>query len=144
MSFQNNPHTFHIPVLGLGYSMDTPVKVAHYGISSVISLVDDITMEKMREFYCKKFNLPFQSISPKAEDHRAKRITAYLNTVQEIVIHKFEELKNSFSQKEEELQKYIDMLPDMSDIKLKFNQMINTGEDEAKDLRLVERKPGSW
>ncbi len=132
MSFQNNPHTFHIPVLGLGYSMDTPVKVAHYGISSVISLVDDITMEKMREFYCKKFNLPFQSISPKAEDHRAKRITAYLNTVQEIVIHKFEELKNSFSQKEEELQKYIDMLPDMSDIKLKFNQMINTGEMKQK------------
>ena len=132
MSFQNNPHTFHIPVLGLGYSMDTPVKVAHYGISSVISLVDDITMEKMREFYCKKFNLPFQSISPKAEDHRAKRITAYLNTVQEIVKHKFEELKNSVSQKEEELQKYIDMLPDMSDIKLKFNQMINTGEMKQK------------
>jgi hypothetical protein len=132
MSFQNNPHTFHIPVLGLGYSMDTPVKVAHYGISSVISLVDDITMEKMREFYCKKFNLPFQSISPKAEDHRAKRITAYLNTVQEIVKQKFEELKNSVSQKEEELQKYIDMLPDMSEIKLKFNQMINTGEMKQK------------
>ena len=132
MSFQNNPHTFHIPVLGLGYSMDTPVKVAHYGISSVISLVDDITMEKMREFYCKKFNLPFQSISPKAEDHRAKRITAYLNTVQVIVKQKFEELKNSVSQKEEELQKYIDMLPDMSEIKLKFNQMINTGEMKQK------------
>ena len=132
MSFHNNPHTFHIPVMGLGYSIDSPIKVAHYGISSVISLVDDISMEKMREFYCKKFNLPFQSISTKAEDHRAKRITAYLNTVQEIVSRKFDNLKSSISQKEEELQKYIDMLPDMSDIKLKFNQMINTGDIKQK------------
>jgi hypothetical protein len=126
MSFQNNPHTFHIPVMGLGYSIDSPIKVAHYGISSVISLVDDISMEKMREFYCKKFNLPFQSIPTKAEDHRAKRITAYLNTVQEIVKHKFDDLKNSISHTEEDLKKYMDMLPEMSEIKLKFNQMINT------------------
>ncbi|MBA4410250.1 MAG: hypothetical protein C0397_12590 [Odoribacter sp.] len=132
MSFHNNPHTFHIPVMGLGYSIDSPIKVAHYGISSVISLVDDISMEKMREFYCKKFNLPFQSISPKAEDHRAKRITAYLNTVHEIVKHKFENLKNSISHTEEDLKKYIDMLPEMSEIKLKFNQMINTGNLKHK------------
>ena len=132
MSFHNNPHTFHIPVMGLGYSIDSPIKVAHYGISSVISLVDDISMEKMREFYCKKFNLPFQSIPPKTEDHRAKRITAYLNTVQEIVKHKFEELKNSVSHTEEELDKYIKMLPDFSDLKQKFNQMVNTGQMKQK------------
>lgn len=132
MSFQNNPHTFHIPVLGICYSIDAPVKVAHYGISSVISVVDDLTMEKLREFYCQKFNLPFHSITPKTEDHRAKRITAYLNMVQEIVIQKFENLKNSISNTEGELEKYIGMLPDMSEIKLKFNQMINTGEIKQK------------
>jgi hypothetical protein len=118
--------------MGLGYSIDSPIKVAHYGISSVISLVDDISMEKMREFYCKKFNLPFHSISPKTEDHRAKRITAYLNTVQEIVKQKFENVKNSISHTEEELDKYIKMLPDMSELKLKFNQMINTGQMKQK------------
>lgn len=132
MSFHNNPHTFHIPVMGLGYSIDSPIKVAHYGISSVISLVDDISMEKMREFYCKKFNLPFQPIPPKTEDHRAKRITAYLNTVQEIVKHKFENVKNSISHKEEELDKYIKMLPDFSELKQKFNQMINTDNMKQK------------
>jgi hypothetical protein len=118
--------------MGLCYTVDSPIKVAHYGISSVISLVDDISMEKLREFYCKKFNLPFQAITPKAEDHRAKRITAYLNTVHEIVSQKFENLKSSISHKEEELVKYIDMLPDMSEIKMKFNQMINTGEIKHK------------
>jgi hypothetical protein len=132
MSFHNNPHTFHIPVLGIGYSIDAPVKVAHYGISSVISIVDDLTMEKLREFYCQKFNLPFQPITPKMEDHRARRITAYLNTVQEVVKQKFENLKNSISQKEGELEKYMAMLPDMSEIKLKFNQMINTAEMKQK------------
>jgi hypothetical protein len=118
--------------MGLGYTIDSPIKVAHYGISSVISLVDDISMEKMREFYCKKFNLPFQSIPTKTEDHRAKRITAYLDTVQEIVKHKFEELKNSIAHTEEEVQKYIDMLPDMSEIKQKFNQMVNTDQMKQK------------
>lgn len=132
MSFQNNPHTFHIPVLGLGYTLDTPIKVAHYGISSVISLVDDIMMEKVREFYCRKFDLPFQHISTKTEDHRAKRITAYLNTVQEIVSQKFDDLKNSISHTEDEIKKYIDMLPEMSEIKLKFNQMIVQGELRQK------------
>ncbi|HCY43070.1 MAG TPA: hypothetical protein DHV48_17330 [Prolixibacteraceae bacterium] len=118
--------------MGLGYTIDSPIKVAHYGISSVISLVDDISMEKMREFYCKKFNLPYHPITPKTEDHRAKRITAYLNTVQEIVSHKFESLKNSISNTEDEIRKYIDMLPEMSDIKLKFNQMINTDQMRQK------------
>jgi hypothetical protein len=132
MSFHNNPHTFHIPVMGLGYSIDSPVKVAQYGISSVISLVDDISMEKMREFYCKKFNLPFQSISSRVEDHRAKRITAYLNTIQEIVKRKFADLKNVVSHTDEELDKYIKMLPDISDIKLKFNQMIH--KDPSKTV----------
>src|SRR5690606_748116 len=112
MSFQNNLHSFHIPVMGLGYTVDTPVKVAHYGISSVISLVDDIMMEKMREMYCAKFNLPYQAIANNAEDHRAKRITAYLNTVQQIVNHKFDNLKKSISHTEEEVNKFIKMLPD--------------------------------
>jgi len=31
------PHSFHIPVMGTGFTIDTPLKVARYGISSVIS-----------------------------------------------------------------------------------------------------------
>ena len=34
-------HTFHIPVMGLGYTIDSPVKVAPYGISSVVALAND-------------------------------------------------------------------------------------------------------
>ncbi len=114
-------HTFHIPVLGVGYSVDTPINVAHYGISSVISLVDDTTIENMREFYSKKFDIPFQAISKKVDDFRAKRITSYLNLVDEIVKRKVQELKDSAAKAGGELEKYISMLPDFATIKSKFN-----------------------
>ena len=126
-------HSFHIPVMGIGFTVDTPAKVAHYGISSVISLVDDILVEKMREFYCKKFDLPFQAISDKIDDFRAKRITAYLNLIDEIVKNKFGELKNSINQKGGELEKYMDMLPDLSEIKLRFNHFIQN--NNLKELQ---------
>jgi len=117
-----NPHSFHIPVLGIGYSIDTPVKVAHLGISSVISLLDDMLMEKLRAFYSKKFDLPFQGISKKIDDFRAKRITAYLNMVNKIAHDKFEELKTTCDQKSSEFSKYIDLLQDSSALKQKFEQ----------------------
>ena len=117
------PHSFHIPVLGIGYSIDTPVKVAHLGISSVISLLDDMLMERLREFYSRKFNLPFQAISEKMEDFRAKRITAYLNLVDKLAKDKFEELKASYEQKTSEFSRYIEMLNDSSQLKQKFEQL---------------------
>mgnify|MGYP000577563851 FL=1 len=72
-------HTFHIPVMGIGFTIDTPLKVAPYGIDSVMSIGDDILIEKMRSMYCKLFNLPYTLISEKEEDYRAKRIKSYLN-----------------------------------------------------------------
>ena len=30
---------FHIPVMGIGYTIDTPLKVAPYGISSVLCAI---------------------------------------------------------------------------------------------------------
>ncbi len=127
-------HTFHIPVLGVGYSIDTPINVAHYGISSVISLVDDSTIEKMREFYSKKFDIPFQSISKKVDDFRAKRIASYLNLVDEIVKRKVRELKDSATKAGGELEKYVSMLPDFTSIKSKLNfaEMSHHAVDELK------------
>ena len=102
MQQKNNPHSFHVPVMGIAFTIDTPIKIAKYGISSVISIVDDIIIEKMNEYYSGKFKIPYQEISTKVEDYRAKRITAYLNTVDIIVKQKFENLKKSFEQKNSE------------------------------------------
>ncbi len=121
-------HTFHIPVMGIGYTIDTPIKVAQYGISSVISLVDDMLIERMREFHSLKLGLPFQAITDKIDDFRAKRITAYLDLMDTIVKQKFEEVKDSLLKKGEELEKYFNMLPDSAEIKGRFNLVVKSNK----------------
>lgn len=138
MIYTNKAHTFHIPVMGTGYTVDTPVKVAHLGISSVISIVDDFLIENMREFYCKKFDIPFKEISTKIEDFRAKRITAYLNLIDEIVKKKFDEFKSSLHDTEEELEKYFDLLPDFSDMKNRFNGFIKNNTVKEDVINWIE------
>jgi len=126
MKNNKTPHSFHIPVMGLSFTVDSPIKVAQYGISSVISIVDDVLIEKMREYYCKKFSFKFKPITTKDFDFRAERITAYLNLVDKIVKDKFKELKNSFSAKGSEIEKYFSLLPSYSELKQKFNSLIES------------------
>ena len=129
-------HSFHIPVMGIGFTIDSPLKVAQYGIDSVISLVDDILLEKLRKMYSDKFEIPYSEISNKIDDFRAKRITSYLNLMNDLVNTKFEELKNITTEKSIELKKYINMLPDGSTLKEEFNKLI------SNDINFSEIK--SW
>lgn len=133
MQNKKNPHSFHVPVMGLAYTVDSPIKIAKYGISSVISIVDDVLIEKMNEYYSTKFELPFKAISNKVEDYRAKRITSYLNTVDTIVKSTFENLKKSFEEKSNDLEKYMEMLPDFSELKQNFIQTVqnNTVKEDV-------------
>ncbi|HQK39223.1 MAG TPA: hypothetical protein PLO52_03800, partial [Flavobacterium alvei] len=104
-------HTFHIPVMGLAFTIDSPIRVAKYGISSVIALADDELIEKMRAFYSEKFDVPYQEITKKIHDYRAERITSYLNLVDKIVKEKFENFKTELSESKLALENYIAMLP---------------------------------
>lgn len=116
-------HTFHIPVMGIGFTIDTPLKVAHYGIDSVISLVDDVLLEKIRKMYCEKYQIPYNEITEETEDFRAKRITSYLNLINDLAEKKFEELKHSTMEKRNEIMEYFHMLPDSSAIKKDFKAL---------------------
>ena len=118
----NNKHSFHVPVMGIGYTIDSPVKVAHLGIDSCISLVDDILVEKMRKFYSDKFEMPYLEISHKMEDFRAQRITSYLNLVKDIAESKLEGFKQFTNDKKEEVKEYFNLLPDTSELKKEFKQ----------------------
>ncbi|HUH48055.1 MAG TPA: hypothetical protein VLZ54_12925 [Arenibacter sp.] len=117
-------HSFHIPVMGIGFTIDTPLKVSHLGIDSVISLVDDILLEKLRKMYCEKFELPYQEITDKLEDFRAKRITGYLNLMHDQAHHKFEELKNSALETGKGIREYFSLLPDSSTVRQEFEKRI--------------------
>jgi len=138
-------HSFHIPVMGLAFTIDSPIKVAKYGISSVISIVDDFIIEKMNEHYSKKFKLPFTAISTKIEDYRAKRITSYLNTVDTIVNKTFEDLKHNFEEKKEELEKYINLFPNFSELKQSFNETFKNSslKEDVSNWIQEHLNPGS-
>ncbi len=120
-----SPHLFHIPVMGVAYTIDSPLKVSQWGIDSVISLVDNVLLEKLREAYSKKRNLPYQEITNKVEDYAAKRITAYLNLINQLSTQKFEQLKNNYEEKKADIEKYFDMLPNTSELKKEFKQIIS-------------------
>lgn len=128
-------HNFHIPVMGLAYTIDSPIRVAQYGISSVISIIDDEILEKMKNFYNQKFNLNYLEISTKTEDYRAKRITAYLDMVDDIVNEKFETFKQEISKNKETLKDFITMLPNTSDLKNSLQSFINQKNNWGSQLK---------
>ena len=125
-------HTFHIPVLGLGFSVDTATKVARFGISSVASIVDDMLIERMRKFHCEKRNIAFLPIDAKESDSRAKRITAYLNLMNRIVEEDFETLRNSEFEPLSDITRYFELLPESSPLKMKYRQMLSVTEPDLK------------
>ena len=122
-------HSFHIPVMGLGFTIDTPVKVAHFGITSVISIVDDHLIEAMREIHCHENGFPFEPIDVKTPDYRAKRITAYLNLVQELVHQKIEKIRTQAFTPGSDIERYFELLPETSSLKNKYHQWQFTQED---------------
>src|SRR5690606_31105106 len=112
-----NQHTFHIPVMGLGFTIDTPLKVARFGISSALSLADDHLLEQMREFHAAASGRPFNPISVKSDDYRARRITAYLDLLHDLVEQQVEQLRNGEFGPDSELSMYFELLPDGSALK---------------------------
>jgi hypothetical protein len=120
-------HTFNIPVMGLAYTIDSPIRVAHLGISSVISIMDDELIEKMNAFYSRKFNLPYHALNNKCHDCRALRITSYLNLVDTIVKSKFDNFKKELSENKDSLLHFIAMLPNKSTFKEGLMRMVDGG-----------------
>lgn len=123
--------------MGLAYTIDSPIRVAHFGIDSVISIADDELIEKMSAFYAEKFKKPYEEISKKVEDFRAKRITNYLNLVDQIVKEKVESFKNDLLEKKSELDNFLNMLPTQSELKMKLEEFIEEGKTNFNEFKSV-------
>ncbi len=144
----NNPvHSFHIPVMGLAFTVESPVKVASFGISSVISIMEDTLIEKMRGYYYQLRNEEYVPIPKTEDDYRAKRITDYLNLVNKIVKEKIEKLKESAFETGSDIVLYFEMLPNDSMLKQLYNKMLETDEGHTKEklqnMLRNEIRPGS-
>src|ERR1017187_10073495 len=140
-------HKFHIPVMGLAYTIDTPIKVARFGISSVISIVEDRLIEMMRSHYYPTIGQEYQPITTHEEDYRSRRISDYLNLVNTIVQEQVEKIRKAAFEAGSEIVKYFEMLPEDNALKPLYRQMMNTNNQPEKEklenhLR-TQIKPGS-
>lgn len=129
-------HTFHIPVLGLAYSIDTPLKVARYGIASAVSIVDDELTERMRQYHCAQNSLEYVPIHKSEHQSRSRRITAYLNLLNKLVNEQFAKLKDEPFAEGNDANRYFDLLPGESVMKQGYDLL---DEYEGEQRRVLER-----
>ncbi len=133
--------------MGLAYTIDTPIKVARFGISSVVSIIEDRLIEMMRSHYYPTMALEYYPINTHEEDYRAKRITDYLNLVNTIVQAQVEKLRNAAFEAGSEIVKYFEMLPEDNVVKKLYLQMMRTGDQQEKEkmesLLRSQIRPGS-
>lgn len=135
-----SPHTFHLPVMGTAFSIDTPLRVAKFGISSVISLVDDVLIEQMRRYHCGRAGLPYREIEADEEDARAKRITAYLDLIDSLVQEQVKELQSSPFEEGSEITRYFEMLPE-TPLKEAYRRMCALPEGPEKKEQEEDLRP---
>ncbi len=132
------PHTFHIPVMGTGFTLDTPLKVARFGISSVVSLVDDEIIERMRRYYCHLYGLDYLAVPVGSEDSRARRITLYLNLLHDQVADQMRELAAAPFVPGGDLARYFELLPEASPLRAAYKEMIAIRDPEERTRREPE------
>ncbi len=137
---ENQPregHTFFIPVMGTGFTIDSPLKVARYGITSVVSLVDDRFIEQVRRYHCQRAGEPYTPIGIAEEDARARRITAYLDLLDRLVARDTDALRASPFVEGSEITRYFRLLPD-SPLKREHAAML-AEKDPARRAARQER-----
>jgi hypothetical protein len=105
-------HTFFIPVMGTGFTIDASLKVGRFGISSVLSLVDDRFIEQMRRYHCERAGEPYSAITEQDEDCRARRITAYLDLLGRLLERQVGEVRAAPFAPGSDITRYFELLPE--------------------------------
>ena len=124
-------HLFHIPVMGIGFTVDSALRVAKLGISTVLSLADDRLLERVRRHSCDAHGLPCEPITAHDPDARAHRVTAWLDLVDALVTQQLAALRAQPFAPGTDKWRYVALLPDASPLKQRFLR----GEDASQDLR---------
>jgi hypothetical protein len=132
--FSSPYHSFHIPVLGISFTIDTPIKVARYGLASVVSIVDDELIEDMRHYHATTNDLEYTPITSKMHDFRSLRITNYLNLMKQLIDKQIETIKNQDFSIGSELRKYFELLPSSSELRAKFDKMLEEKDKIKQQL----------
>lgn len=124
-------HEFFIPVMGTGFTTDSPLKIAKYGISSVISIIDDILIEQMREYYSNECHVPFQPIKRNEDDSRVRRIRSYLNLVHDLVETQLKDVRSNPFEPGSDITRYFELIPS-GPLKSDYESMLSCSDSETK------------
>lgn len=130
-------HRFHIPVMGTGHSIDTPLRVAIWGISSVVSLVDDVLCEQVHKLWAERRGLEFKAIDPREPRARAIRITNYLDFMADDIARQLAELRLQDFSEGSPKTRWFAMLPEESPLKARWNVFRALPEGAAKDAEAI-------
>ncbi|TPV93126.1 MAG: hypothetical protein B7733_22130 [Myxococcales bacterium FL481] len=104
-------HEFFIPVMGIGFTIDTPLRVAPLGIDSAVSLVNDRLIEHMRAVHAAEHGSPYRPIASEDHDARARRIRTYLDVLQDLIDRRVAAVRNSAFVPESPITRYFELLP---------------------------------
>ncbi|MDX2190502.1 MAG: hypothetical protein SFY32_11625, partial [Bacteroidota bacterium] len=104
------------------------------GIDSVISIGDDELLEKLRKYYCIHSNREYNPILNTDDDFRAKRITLYLNLINELAEEKFYKFKEELAVNCTSRNNYFRLLPESSQLLSNYHTFLtsNPSEKETK------------
>jgi hypothetical protein len=117
--------------MGTGFTIDSPLHVARYGISSVISLVDDVMIEQVRKYHSERLGLDYTPIGNDEEDARARRITAYLDMLDDEITKQVDELRSSPFEDGSEITRYYELLPECG-LKDKYREFLSCSDESVK------------
>lgn len=118
------PHEFHIPVMGTGFTLDSALRVAKLGLTTVISLADDRVMDRVRVHYAKSLGFDAAPISPREEDARARRITAWLDLVDTVVQRQMAEVRALPFAPGNDKWRWFSLLPSTSPLAQEFARLL--------------------
>ena len=131
-------HRFQIPVMGSGHSIDTPLRVARFGISSVVSLVDDILVEQVHRLHAQRRGIPFQAVPVTAPDARVQRVRNYFDFVWDEVHAQLDEMRAQEFAPGTDKTRYFEMLPETSPLKVDYQRMLALPQGTERDALAKE------
>lgn len=117
--------------MGTGFTLDSPLRVARFGITSVISLVDDTLIEQVHRYHAQRLGFSFAPVAASHPDRRAKRITAYLDFLDQQIKAQIDELRSQTFDAGTDLTRYFEILPS-GDLRSRFEAMRAESDPEAR------------
>ena len=126
-------HTFHIPVMGTGFSIDTAIRVGVFGIASVIPLQDHVLAESVRKHYCQENDIVYEAIPRSDPEACAKRFESYLNLVHDLVEDRVREIKAEDFVAGSDKTRYFRLLPESSPLKRAYLRFLELPEGAERD-----------